>query len=312
MRTATNTRRENFLRSPGTHRSMTEECRPPILELVNVSKWDAPASLIRRYHRNEALQSLIELCVVLWQAKNFSKGYLLGERLETLLDDVSISIPFGCVAGVVDIGGRSKTAFLNVVGNVEPPSRGEIRFYGRVGSTAQINLASRPQMTCQHNLVKSARIAGVRQTDIHSALERIDAFSGLGKYLGVPQRRVPKWVVIDLAISLLCCFDLDLLIADEVALPVSDTVERNWAEYLRSAPEKGRTVLVAGKRIDKVIKVSTHLLLIDDGRIRAFGPAHEVRERHAEFLQTASATAAQRQRRIAAPDPEDDDDDDDF
>lgn len=269
-----------------------QRAQPTIVELINVSKWAAPARLTTRSRQNDALQSLIELCVALWQAKNLSKGVLFSEPLDTLLDDLSLQIPAGCVVGVVDIGGRSRTAFLKVVGNVQPPSRGEVRLYGRAGSVAQAELFSMPHRTCRINFANSAKLTGLQAADIDAGLERIPSFSGLGEYLDVPQRRLPKWVSSDLAISLMCCLDLDLLITEEVSRPVSDAVKESWSEYLRSAPEKKKTVVLSGKRVENIIAASTHLLLIDKGRIRAFGPTQEICADHMPFLEMAATTVS--------------------
>jgi ABC-type polysaccharide/polyol phosphate transport system ATPase subunit len=294
--------------------SMTQEWRrqAPLVELAHVTKWGASSlSTDKRYHRNEALQSLIELLVVIGQANRYGQGTSFDDRVEVLLDDVSVSIPRGCVVGIVDIGGQSKAAFLNVVGNVEPPNRGEVRLFGRSGSLAQVDLFARPHATCRNNLASSARIAGMPDADIRAALDRIQSFSGLGQYLDVPQRRVPKWVASDLSISMLCCLDLDLLIIDEVDCPVSDKVGRSWNEYLRRAPDMGKTMLIGSRRIKNVFDFSTHLLLIENSRVLALGPTQEVRKRHATFLQTSAETPIKTRQLEIADSGEDDDDEDD-
>lgn len=290
MRTILTAQREASLdESVGRAPPSQANDRATIAELVNVSKWDAPERLTARLRRNEALQSLIELSIALWRARSLARGVWRSEPLGRLLDDVTLKIPAGCVVGVIDIGGRSRTALLQMLGNVRSPSRGEVRLYGRMGSTAQALLLPLPHLTCRINLINSARVVGMQAAAIDEALGRVDAFSGLGGFLDVSQRRVPKPVLVDLAMSWSCCLDLDLLVADEVSRPVSERVRESWHEYLQSAPERKMTVVISGKRVEPIIAASTHLLLIDQGRVRAFGPTEEVSSDHARFLEDAAS-----------------------
>ena len=289
---------------------MTQEWRrqPPLVEFTNVTKWVASSrSTEKRYHQNEALHTLIELLVVTFQADQLGKGSDLDARIDPILDDLSVNIPRGCVVGVVDIGGQSKAAFLDVVGNVQPPNRGEVRLFGRSASTRQVNLFARAHATCKQNLANSAKIVGLPRADIQAALERVPSFSGLGQYLDLPQRRVPKWVVSDLGISMLCCLELDLLIIEEADCTTSDKVRGSWTDYVRLAPEAGRTLLIGSRRIASVFELSTHLLLLEHGRLLDFGPTKEMRDQHAEFLQTAAVTPIKAVQVAMAEDADDDD-----
>jgi ABC-type polysaccharide/polyol phosphate transport system ATPase subunit len=289
---------------------MTQDWRrqPPLVEVANVSKWMAStSSMSKRYHRNEALHTLIELLVVMRQANRLGKGSALDGRMEIILDDLSVSIPRGCVVGVVDIGGLSKGALLDVLGNVQPPNRGEVRFFGRSASTRQVNLFTRAHATCKQNLANSANVSGLSRAEIQAALERVPSFSGLGQYLDLPQRRVPKWVLSDLGISLFCCLELDLLIVEEADCATSDKVRSSWRDYVRLAPEVGRTLLIGSRRINNVFELSTHLLLLEHGRLLDFGPLKELREQHAEFLQTAAEAPIRAVQVAMADDPDDDD-----
>jgi ABC-type polysaccharide/polyol phosphate transport system ATPase subunit len=289
---------------------MTQDWRrqPAIVELANVSKWVPSAQAPnKRYHRNEALHTLIELMVVVLNADRIGKGSSLDAHIEKVLDDVSVNVPRGCVVGVIDVGGQPKAAFLQVVGNVQPPNRGEVRLFGRSGSIRQVNLFARAHATCRHNLVNSAKIIGLSRAEIESALERVPSFSGLGQYLDLPQRRTPKWVVSDLGISLLCCLELDLLVIDECDYATSEKVRSSWKEYVRRAPEAGRTLLIGSRRIDSVFQLSTHLLLLEHGRLLDFGPSKEIREQHPEFLKTAAVTPIKAVQVAMAEDADDDD-----
>ncbi len=289
---------------------MTQDWRrqPAIVEISGVSKWVAsPRAVNKRYHQNEALNTLIELMEVGLNAGRLGKGSPVDALIEKVLDDVSVKIPRGCVVGVIDVGGRSKSALLEIVGNVQLANQGEVRLFGRSASLRQVNLFSRAHATCRQNLVSSARIVGLSRAKIEYALQHVPSFSGLGQYLDLPQRRVPKWVLLDLGISLLCCLELDLLVIEECDCATSQKVKRSWREFVRRAPEMDKTLLIGGRRTNSVFELSTHLLLLKDGRLLDFGPVKELREQHADFLRAAAVTPMKNARIELAEDEDEDD-----
>ena len=76
---------------------------------------------------------------------------------------------------------------------------------------------------------------------------------------------------------------------------------------MRLAPEAGRTLLIGSRRIGNIFELSTHLLLLEHGRLLDFGPLKEMRDQHTEFLQTAAVTPIKAAQVAMAEDVDDDD-----
>ena len=134
------------------------------IELVSVSKWQGViAAIDQRYVRNESLQTLIEVLISVRHASSIAEGSILGRPLNHLLNDVSVVIGRGCVVGVMDVGGQSRRALLQVMGNAEPPSRGEVRFFGKMVAFNQIGLVTFPHLSSRDILKQSARVLGIRR-----------------------------------------------------------------------------------------------------------------------------------------------------
>jgi ABC-type polysaccharide/polyol phosphate transport system ATPase subunit len=171
--------------------------------------------------------------------------------------------------------------------NSEAPSRGEIRYFRDMAAFSQIGIISYPHMSCREILERSVRTLGVKREPLRLAMGNLSEFSGLGSALDTPFRRVPRGVFTDLGISLLCCLDYDVLIADEISKPRSKQVRANWSEYLRKAPGRCKTVIVNSRDLTKLFEYCTHLLLIKEACLLDYGPTDIMRKRHRNFIEEA-------------------------
>jgi ABC-type polysaccharide/polyol phosphate transport system ATPase subunit len=119
-------------------------------------------------------------------------------------------------------------------------------------------------------------------------LARIGEFSGTGSLLDLPARRVDRQIFQDLGLSFQCCLDYDILIADELARPRQEKVAESWMTYLQGAPDAGKTVILTCRETNKLVPHCTHLLLIDQADLLAYGPSASLKTEFADFLDRAA------------------------
>jgi ABC-type polysaccharide/polyol phosphate transport system ATPase subunit len=278
----------------GSRPSQVDES--PAIELVSISKWQGVIKTIdRRYVRNESLQTMIEVLISVRNANSVARGKIRGKPLDPLLKNISVLIDRGSIVGIIDIGGRSRAALMQIMSNNEAPSRGEIRYFRDMAAFSQLGIISYPHMSCREILERSARTLGVKREPLRLAMENLNEFSGLGSVLDTPFRRVPRGIFTDLGVSLLCCLDYDVLIADEVNKPRSKQVRANWSEYLRKAPDRGKTVVMNSRDLTKLFEYCTHLLLIKEASLLDYGSTDAMRKRHRIFIEEACRAPLERE-----------------
>lgn len=282
--------------------------RPPAIELISVSKWHGSVAQIdRRFVRNESLQTLIELVISIRDVEGHRKGATRDKSLVPLLKGVTLTIERGSVVGVMDIGGPSRDAAIRIMENSEIPSAGVVRFFGKVAAFGQLGASVNPYLSCRQNIEFGARLVGIPRRDIRRAMAAVPEASGLGEHLDTPLRRLPKSIFMDLGISFLLCLDYDIMVADEVARPRSEPVGGAWRDYIERVPETGKTIITTSLNLAKLESLCTHLLLIKDAELLAYGPAQEIEEQYADFIAEARATPKAEEAGFAAGDEEDDD-----
>jgi putative ABC transport system ATP-binding protein len=76
------------------------------------------------------------------EVRNASKIYQGGTNEVVALADVTLSLAAGQVAGIVGPSGSGKTTFLLIAGLLEPPTKGEVRFFDKPVSDPRTKLNS--------------------------------------------------------------------------------------------------------------------------------------------------------------------------
>ena len=262
------------------------------IEIAGVSKWGgALEQLERRFVRNEALQLLMELAILTRNVKDRKKGRLGERHLTPLLKNINLRIERGSVVGVVDVGGASRNSLLQILANCDVPSRGAVRFFGKLAAFQQLAAARLAYYTCRENMEFDARLIGLPRDDVLEALDRLPQFAGsASKYIDMPVRRLSARVIGELGLGLLCCLDYDILVVEEVAYPNSREIASNWQTYLQRAPERGKTIILGSRQLSNLYGPCTHLLLIKDAEMLDYGPTEALAERHAKFLALSETT----------------------
>ena len=196
-----------------------------------------------------------------------------------VVDDLTVELPAGVVAGFIGPNGAGKTTTMAMIlGLVRPtggqgtvlgePLRRPERYLARVGALIE-DPALWPALTAVENLRVLARLSGHDEARIPSVLEAVGladrAGDRFGSYsLGMKQR---------LALAGALLGDPALLVLDEPTNGLDPVGMSEIRELLGGLAAEGRTVLVSSHLLSELEQVSDWLLIIDDGRLVYAGEA---------------------------------------
>ena len=97
------------------------------------------------------------------------------------LDDVSFDVRKGEVLGVIGRNGAGKSTLLKILSRITPPTKGEVRLYGRVGSLLEVGTGFHPELTGRENIYLNGAILGMRTAEIDRRFDEIVEFAGRGE-----------------------------------------------------------------------------------------------------------------------------------
>ena len=205
------------------------------------------------------------------EVKNVVKQYS-GHRA---LDDVSLSVPRGCVYGLLGPNGAGKTSLIRILNRITQPDSGEVLFCGKPQSDADVrNIGYLPEerglykkMKVAEQIIYLGRLKGMTRSDAITAtdewLRRFDLTEWRNKKIEALSKGMAQKVQFISTVI----HRPELLIFDE---PFSgfDPVNANQLkrEILRLKDE-GATILFSTHNMASVEEVCERISLINHSRV---------------------------------------------
>ncbi len=230
--------------------------------------------------------------------RGLTKRY--GER--TAVDDLTIDVPAGVVAGFVGPNGAGKTTTMAMLLGLVAPTEGDGTvlgeplaepgsYLGRVGALIE-GPAFYPALSGARNLAVLATAAGHDPAQIPGLLELV----GLSARADDAVRRYSFGMKQRLGIASALLGDPDLLILDEPINGLDPAGVHEMRGLIGRLASGERTVLVSSHVLAELEQVCDWLIVIDGGRLVFQGPAEELLDRTGAMLVVAPEHAADAER----------------
>lgn len=242
------------------------------------------------------------------RVENLSKEYYLGERgaaygslRETIMDavrapfrslrrsngnaksntiwalrDVSFDVLPGEIVGIIGRNGAGKSTLLKVLSRITEPTSGRAELYGRIASLLEVGTGFHPELTGRENIFLNGAILGMARTEIERKFDEIVAFAEIEKFIDTPVKRYSSGMYVRLAFAVAAHLNPEILVVDEVLAVGDAQFQKKCLDKMQSAGEQGRTVLFVSHNMPAVTRLCERTILLDQGRVIADGPAHQV------------------------------------
>jgi ABC-type polysaccharide/polyol phosphate transport system ATPase subunit len=196
------------------------------------------------------------------------------------LRDVSIDVPIGAGLGVIGRNGAGKTTLLKLISRVTWPTSGAVRVGGHVVSLIELGAGFHPELTGRENVYLGGGLFGLTRREIDTQFDAIVHFADVERLIDTPMKRYSSGLYARLGFAVAIYSRPDIVLVDEV-LAVGDAAFRRRAlEALRRLIAEGKTVLFISHDMWNVRRLCSEILWMEEGRVRAYGPAGEIAERY--------------------------------
>lgn len=223
------------------------------------------------------------------------------------LDDVSFSVQQGQIIGLIGPNGAGKTSLFNVISRFYIPQAGEVRFRGRnllavpdfrissLGITRTFqNLALFPSLTVLENvalgsqpLLRTGLLHALlclpsalwEQKSVYRRAEAILRRLGLESFRDHPTAGLPLGTLKRIELARALVSQPTLLMLDEPASGLNRQELEDTANLIRQInKDDGITILLVEHRMDFVMSVAHHLVVLDFGRVLAEGQPKDIQK----------------------------------
>ena len=144
---------------------------------------------------------------------NVNKYYTTKQGRRKVLDDINLTVDMGERIGILGRNGAGKSTLIRILGGAEAPTSGIIQKNMSISWPLAFNGAFQGSLTGSDNVRFVCRIYN---TDYEQAMDVVDSFAELGKYLYEPVKIYSSGMRARLAFAISLAIDFDCYLIDEV------------------------------------------------------------------------------------------------
>ncbi len=202
------------------------------------------------------------------------------------LKDVNFEVKKGEVMGIIGRNGAGKSTLLKILSQITPPTHGEIKIHGKVGSLLEVGTGFHPELSGRENIFLNGAILGMTKKEIAEKFDAIVEFAGIDKFLDTPVKYYSSGMYVRLAFSVAAHMEPDILIVDEVlAVGDAEFQKKCLGKMNEITKTEGRTILFVSHNLEAIKKLCSRCVLLEKGKLKKIGDTEEIIDSYLETKQ---------------------------
>lgn len=187
------------------------------------------------------------------------------------IQNISFEVKQGDLVGIIGRNGAGKSTLLKILSRVTAPTKGEVRFKGRIASLLEVGTGFHPELTGRENIFLNGAILGMSKADIYNKLDEIVAFAEIEKFLDTPVKRYSSGMYVRLAFAVAAHLEPEILIVDEVLAVGDAQFQKKCLGKMESVGKEGRTVLFVSHNMGAISNLTQRCIFLKMGQIQFDG-----------------------------------------
>lgn len=192
------------------------------------------------------------------------------------LKGIDLTVESGEMLAVIGRNGSGKSTMLGIVGRIYKPTSGKVTVQGRVSALLELGAGFHSELTGLENIYLNGAILGIRTRDMKSKVDEIVRFAELEKFIDTPLKTYSKGMVMRLGFAIAVQVDPDVLLVDEVLAVGDEAFQHKCYDKIEEFRKAGKTIVFVSHDLEAVKRVASRVVWLDQGVIRADGPAETV------------------------------------
>lgn len=194
------------------------------------------------------------------------KSYPFGRGRRDVLKGINLTVHAGEKVGIMGRNGAGKSTLIRILGGVEHPTSGLIRRNMKISWPLAFTGAFQGSLTGLDNVRFVCRIYDV---DYQQAMEVVDSFAELGKYLYEPVKVYSSGMRARLAFALSLAIDFDCYLIDEV-ISVGDASFHEKCQIELFEKRAHKAMIIVSHELHNIKDYCNKTAILNDGYLVAY------------------------------------------
>jgi ABC-2 type transport system ATP-binding protein len=206
---------------------------------------------------------------------------------KTVLDDLSLYVPKGCVFGLVGENGAGKTTLIKHILGILRAETGTVRVFGLDPVECPVPVLERiGYLSEQPDVPGWMRVDElIRYTQAFYPNWDADYAEQMRRQFGLNSsariKTLSKGQCAKVGLLIAQAHRPDLLLLDEPSSGLDPVVRRDILEaVIRTVADEGRTVFFSSHLLEEIERVSDYIAMIQRGRLVLFGSLDDIKSQH--------------------------------
>ena len=197
---------------------------------------------------------------------NVVKSYPVKDGRRNILDGIDFELNMGEKIGILGRNGAGKSTLIRILGGVEKPTSGIISWDMSISWPLAFSGAFQGTLTGADNVRFVCRIYG---TDFDKAMETVDSFAELGKYLYEPVKIYSSGMRARLAFAISLAVDFDCYLIDEV-ISVGDAKFHQKCQVELFEKRAHKAMIIVSHELHNIREYCNKAAILDKGKLKIF------------------------------------------
>ncbi len=203
--------------------------------------------------------------------ENIIKTYPVRGGRRVVLDNINFTLEKGEKIGIVGRNGAGKSTLVRILGGVERPTSGRIIRDMSISWPLAFGGAFQGTLTGADNVRFVCR---VYNTDFHRAMEIVESFAELGKYLYEPVKVYSSGMRARLAFAISLATEFECYLIDEV-LSVGDANFHHKCQVELFEKRADRSMIIVSHELHNIKEHCNKVAVMNAGKLTVFEDVDE-------------------------------------
>ena len=192
------------------------------------------------------------------------------------LRDINFEVKKGEILGLIGPNGAGKTTLLKVLCGVSPPTEGNFKIKGKIGTLIDIGAGFHPEMTGRENVYFNGILMGMNRKQINKKFKDIVDFAELWDFIDTPFKKYSSGMKARLGFSVAIHIDPDVLLIDEVLAVGDENFRAKCFRKMAQFIKNNCAVIFVSHRMYDVIRICNRVLFLNHGKVVECGECSKV------------------------------------